>query len=77
MKKQIKYLSYLLRLWQESSEEQAVWRASLESPGSGEVQGFAGLGDLVAFLEREIRAGSWESGRSRTDRRHSSAEQEP
>jgi hypothetical protein len=49
-KEQPDYLSYLLRLWRGSDEEEAVWRASLESPVTGERQGFANLADLFSFL---------------------------
>ena len=59
-KEQPVYKSYLLRLWRETGdgevirgEERAVWRASLESPHTGERWGFAGLTDLFGFLERE------------------------
>jgi len=48
------YLSYLLRLWQIRSEGKLVWRASLESPHTGERRGFANLADLFTFLEEEI-----------------------
>ena len=54
-----RYLSYLLRLWQESGGasdlpgEASMWRASLESPQSDECQGFADLNDLVAFLREQ------------------------
>jgi hypothetical protein len=52
-----RYLSYLLRLWQESAGDPAggdsLWRASLEKPQSDIRQGFASLADLFAFLERE------------------------
>jgi hypothetical protein len=47
------YLSYLLRLWRVSDEE-AVWRASLESPHTGQRRGFANLTDLFTFLEQEV-----------------------
>jgi len=50
------YKAYLLRLWRESQE--GPWRATLESPGSGERAGFATLADLVAYLE----AATGESG---------------
>ena len=53
-KEQPDYLSYLLRLWRVSGEEKAVWRASLESPHTGERRGFANLADLFTFLEEEI-----------------------
>ena len=44
------YLSYLIRLWQISSEGELVWRASLESPHTGERKGFASLDGLLDFL---------------------------
>ena len=47
-----RYLSYLLRLWQVRTEGQLVWRASLESPHTGERTGFLSLEALFAFLER-------------------------
>jgi hypothetical protein len=47
------YLSYLLRLWQVSGEGEAVWRASLESPHTGERHGFADLAGLFTFLQQE------------------------
>jgi hypothetical protein len=49
-----RYLSYLLRLWQASSGGELVWRASLESPHTGERQGFSSLAKLVAFLEEQM-----------------------
>ena len=59
-----RYLSYLLRLWQESSGtaprngSTTQWRASLEWPQSGDRRSFASLEDLFAFLKEETRAGS-------------------
>jgi len=50
-KEQADYLSYLLRLWRES-EEQGVWRASLEDPQTGERTGFASLEALLVFLRQ-------------------------
>gem|GEM_PF-2057545 len=44
------YCSYLLRLWQTSNGERQIWRASLESPGSGNRRGFASLDELFEFL---------------------------
>jgi hypothetical protein len=49
-----RYLSYLLRLWETSNGERQIWRASLESPGSGQRQGFASLQSLIEFLEAQI-----------------------
>ena len=54
-----RYLSYLLRLWQESGGssdpvgDPPLWRASLESPQTGARLGFASLVDLFAFLVEE------------------------
>ena len=53
MEKQRHYLSYLVRLWQTSDGGRQIWRASLESPGTGERQGFASLKELFEFLERQ------------------------
>jgi hypothetical protein len=52
-KSQQRYLSYLLRLWQTSDGRKQIWRASLESPASGERQGFASLKDLFDFLQTQ------------------------
>jgi len=49
-----RYVSYLLRLWQTQSDGQSAWRASLEDPHSGRRRGFAGLAELLAYLEQEI-----------------------
>mgnify|MGYP001116312174 CR=1 FL=1 len=49
-KQQRCYLSYLLHLWQTSDGRRQVWRASLESPGTGERQGFASLENMFDFL---------------------------
>jgi hypothetical protein len=66
MDKKRRRLSYLLRVWQAEENGVLVWRASLESvfgpvrclasAGSGrpgERRGFASLGELHAFLEKE------------------------
>jgi hypothetical protein len=44
------YLAYLLRLWQVNDDGKPVWRASLESPHTGERHSFANLEMLFAFL---------------------------
>jgi len=53
MTRKPRYLSYLLRLWETSDGEERIWRASLESPGSGQRRGFASLKDLACFLEAQ------------------------
>ena len=52
-RQQRSYISYLLRLWQAKSGGKRVWRASLESPNTGQRKGFASLMDLFTFLEQE------------------------
>ena len=47
------YLSYLLRMWRSGEDQDAVWRALLESPMTEERWGFASLKDLFAFLETQ------------------------
>jgi hypothetical protein len=47
------YMSYLLRLWQSGHKDKAVWRASLESPMTGERLGFVSLKELFTFLETQ------------------------
>ena len=53
-REQRQYISYLLRLWQTRSEGELVWRASLESPHTGERHGFANVADLFTFLEEVV-----------------------
>ena len=57
-----RYLSYLLRLWQTTSQGQSQWQASLERPGTGERQGFASLQALFAFLEAQARKAEFQQG---------------
>jgi len=57
-KQQPDYISYLLRLWRVSDEEEAVWRASLESPHTGERLAFACLEDLFDFLRQQTGVSS-------------------
>lgn len=47
------YQAYLLRLWQVCSGGRWVWRATVESPHTGERQMFADLAGLFAYLERQ------------------------
>lgn len=52
------YMAYLLRLWQVRAMGTTGWRASLESPRTGECQGFASLDVLFLFLRRQTGAQS-------------------
>jgi hypothetical protein len=47
---QQRYFAYMLRPWQVSSDRDPIWRASVESPHTGERHGFANLERLFAFL---------------------------
>ncbi|UCC63663.1 MAG: hypothetical protein JSV36_00970 [Anaerolineae bacterium] len=50
-----RYLAFMVRLWRTDTQEGPVWRASAESPHTGERQGFASLEALCAFLVEEAR----------------------
>ena len=65
------YMSYLLRLWRVIEGGEAAWRASLEDPHTGERLGFAGLWELLNYLEARTR-GRLDS-QSRTGRNHHEA----
>ena len=58
------YRSYVLRLWRSSTEEGALWRASLEDVQTGERVGFASLEALMEYL-RTMAAGSCEERRAK------------
>ncbi len=60
------YLSYLLRLWQADGAE-PVWRASLESVGTGSRHGFPTLESLFDFLEAETTDFAAEEGQEREE----------
>jgi len=47
------YQAYLVRLWQSDTAEGPAWRASAESPHTGERQAFASLDALFAFLAEQ------------------------
>lgn len=47
------YQAFLLRLWRVHSSGKLVWRASLQSPHTGERQAFADLPGLFAYLEQK------------------------
>lgn len=53
MTRPCRYISYLLRMWETSNGERRLWRASLETPGSGQRLGFASLESLTEFLEAQ------------------------
>jgi hypothetical protein len=47
------YLSYLLRLWRVSDDEQPVWRALLKSSHTGQQAGFGSLDALFEFIRAQ------------------------
>ena len=52
------YKSYLLRLWRTRRKGERLWRASIESPHTGQRMAFTNLAGLLAFLEKEIGTAS-------------------
>jgi len=48
------YISYLLRLWPEKSQDIPIWRASLERPGGKGRLGFKDLESLFLYLQSRI-----------------------
>ncbi|MGD8397659.1 MAG: hypothetical protein PVG11_02265 [Anaerolineae bacterium] len=56
--KEQRYLAYMLRLWLVSNGGEPVWRASLESPHTGERLGFASLEALFDSLRAHTGAQS-------------------
>jgi hypothetical protein len=40
-------------MWETRNGERSIWRASLETPGSGQRLGFASLESLMEFLEAQ------------------------
>ena len=63
-RKQLAYLSYLLRLWRVSDGEAPTWRAALKSPHVGEEVGFGSLDALFDHLRSEagLKPGKNEQG---------------
>ena len=52
------YRSYLLRLWRATYDGEPVWRASLESPQTGERTGFCNLEALFRHLQEQTPTGT-------------------
>ena len=49
------YYAYLLRLWRSEGQGRQQWRASLESPHTGERHVFSNLEQLFAFLSERCK----------------------
>lgn len=56
MSKQTRYISFLLRLWQEKHNGEDLWHASLEDPHTGERHGFTNLEALMKFLLQQTQS---------------------
>ena len=67
MNERRRYHAYMLRLWETSNGERRIWRASLESPGSGQRQGFASLQSLIDFLEVQTGCQEAQDGEADTE----------
>lgn len=52
----VRYFAFMLRLWQVCTNNQVVWRVSIEDPHTGERHGFADLDRLFEFLEDQTRS---------------------
>jgi hypothetical protein len=50
------YQTYLLRLWYVQVQGKTQWRASIESPHTGERHLFANLEQLFAFLRERCKS---------------------
>lgn len=48
-----RYFAYMLRVWQASAGGSLSWRATLESPHTGERLGFPDMKSLFAFLDEK------------------------
>ena len=48
-----KYLAYMLRLWQIEHDGKLAWRASIESPYTGERRGFSDMERLFLVLQKK------------------------
>jgi hypothetical protein len=59
--RKLRYMAYLLRLWETNDNGRYVWRMSLESPTTGERQGFTSVADLCAHLKQETGNNEGES----------------
>lgn len=55
MGNRLRYLAYLLRLWQVDQRRESAWRASLEDAHSNEILGFTSLDDLFNFLRQRLQ----------------------
>jgi len=50
--RQSNYLSFLLRLWRATIDQETIWRKSLQDSLNGEQVNFSNLDDLFAFLRQ-------------------------
>jgi hypothetical protein len=50
-----RYLSYMLRMWRtRDNNGEAVWRASLEEPGSHHTESFGDTDAMFTFLQSQL-----------------------
>ena len=66
-KPQRHYTSFLLRLWQARDEGEMIWRASLESPHSGQSRSFTTLAALYSYLDKLTGFGDEGEAQGSTD----------
>ncbi len=49
-----RYYSCLIRIWESRSNDEQIWRASLERPGLKERVGFSNMNELFAFIRKDV-----------------------
>ncbi len=54
MTERLRYLAFMLRLWQVEADGAPIWRASLENPHTSERRGFASVEALFEFLRSTL-----------------------
>lgn len=57
------YLSYMLRIWRSKTDGPPEWRASLESPQTGDRFAFPDLKSMIQFLETQLDQPLEENGK--------------
>ncbi len=59
------YYSYLLRMWQVSTDGEHAWRIQLENVQTGDKHGFGSLDELLAYLSQLMSQDDNPSGEGR------------
>ena len=57
MSQSVSYVSYMLRLWKVQADNQTIWVATIQSPGTDEQHSFSNVGALIEFLQDSFGRG--------------------